>query len=276
MKPRLFFSRYCLVLSLSCLFVCECNAGVITGGSAAWNLNEGTALSLFAFDAYFDQTTSRSDALTLAAPGNSSFSRPSLGQVQLVDSIRPFGAPVSPDPGTPGLTRSPQKTTLDIENAGDILGSWSASSNDLFNVGTSSLGEQIAFTSIQRWAGPILYGDFALRYDPTRAVGSVSGLVLTNNIDFVDAAFADLSNVTFGIAGNQLTINGNLLISDALPLLDASAIKGTQFGTFSMTANLSSSAVPEPSTFAVLAIGSIMGGISYRRRMKSRSLESPA
>ena len=271
-----------LIFSLFLVIVpaVPCSGAMITGGSATWTLNEGVANSIFDFNAYFDETTTRANTLSLPAPGNKPFETLSPTQVRLQDPIRPFG--VSVPPGTPGASRSPQATTLDIENVSDVLGSWTASSNDYGAfVGLTSLGEQIAFTSMQRYTGPftgvLLYGDFALRYDPTRASGSVSGLVLTSNIDFLNAAFADLGNATINVAGNQLTISGDLLISGGLTVLDPGATLGATFGTFAMTANLSSAAaVPEPSSLLLLGLGSLVMGAVYHRRRTAAGLQNTA
>ncbi|QDS94406.1 PEP-CTERM motif protein [Roseimaritima multifibrata] len=244
------------------------HAATIIGGFASWTLDEGVGTPIHRFDAYFDATTPRDDTLALAAPGNKPFDRLSPTQVSLADPIRPFDAVLPTVTG-----RSPQATTLEIDDVSDILGSWSGSSNDGWFVGNTVLGEQIALTSMQRWgadpAGSLLYGDFALRYDPTRAGGANSGLVLTSNIDFGNAAFADLGNAIIAVAGDQLTISGDLFAAAALTAFDG-AILGKQFGTFSMTADLSTSAVPEPSSLVVLGVSGLMA-IAYRRRRTSRS-----
>jgi hypothetical protein len=103
---------------------------------------------------------------------------------------------------------------------------------------------------MQRWGGPftgvLLYGDFALRYVPTRA-GTVdgdetlSGLALVSNIDFLNSSWADLANVSISFTNHTLNIAGDLLISGALNVLDPTAVVGTKFGTFNMTATVTSS-----------------------------------
>lgn len=239
---------------------------VITSGAATLTINEGQAASISNFDGYFDGSTSRANALALAAPGNNPFID-SGTFVQLSDPIRPFGeTPPS------GLGRTSQLTTLEIENASDVLGSWQSSA-DLGPFVGSSASEQIAFTSMQRYTGPftgqLLFGDFALRYVSGR-VGLVrdgntlSGLVLTSNIDFTNAAFADIGNATIKVVNNQLLIGGDLLISDGLNALDASATLGKDFGEFSVVANIT--AVPEPSSMLLLALPVI--GFALRRRAR--------
>lgn len=236
-------------------------AVTITGGSASFTLKEGMANGISTFDAYFDQTATRAQTLSDPAPGNESFTRPAPQTVQLTDPVRAGGVTPSPYPGTPGSTRSPQKTTLDID-PNNVLGTWSTSNDAFAFVGNSALGEQIALTSMQRWTGPftgsLLYGDFALRYTGSK-------LVLTSNIDFLSAAFADIGNPVISVTGNTLKITGDLLIGGGLSVLDPSAVPGTDFGDFTLTATL----VPEPSSLALIGIAigcAVLFGKGKRQR----------
>lgn len=249
-------------------------AVTIVSGSATLKLQEGKANSISEFDAYFNESSTRSQTLTDPAPGNAPFTEtpadPATGSVTLVDPVRPSGVIPAGYPGTPGSSRSPQLTTLDL-NPGDVLGSWSASNDAFIFVGNSSPGEQIALTSMQRWTGPfagsLLYGDFALRYVPSRAVGANSGLVLTSNIDFLGAAYADLANASVSVSGNTLSITADLLISGGLTALDPNAVLGTDFGDFALTATLT----PEPSSIAMGMIAGVgLIGIGWRRRLATK------
>lgn len=235
---------------------------VVSSGSAVMTLQEGQAASIGWLDAHFTDAVERTEALSDPAPGDAPYNRltgipgtigtgtePGVpgtpGSVQIADPLRPFGEVPSIYPGVPGVTRSRQITTLDF-NPADVLGTW-APSNDAFAfVGNANLGEQIAFTSIQRWGGPfvgvLVYGDFALRYVPSRAGtvtpgGVLSGLVLTSNIDFLNAAWADIANATITSGSGSLAISGDLVSSGGLFVLDPTAALGTKFGTFSLTAN---------------------------------------
>ncbi len=257
------------------------SAAVIHSGTASMTLVEGQANSVGWLDAYFDAATSRVNTLALPAPGNAPINRisgapgtigtstsagaPGIpGTVQIFDPIRPNG--VVP---TTGDGRARQRTTLDFDPA-NILGTWGASSEvagGAFILGGGA-GEQIALTSMQRWGGPftgvLIYGDFALRYVPSRAGtvtvgGTRSGLVLTSNIDFLDAAFADIGNATITSDGITLTISGDLLIAPGLAVLDPGAQVGRNFGTFSMTA-----IVPAPGTAVLLGAGGLL--VARRRR----------
>ncbi|WP_165223850.1 PEP-CTERM sorting domain-containing protein [Aquisphaera insulae] len=237
---------------------------IITGGSAAITLTEGKAAAISTFNAYFDALATRTQILTDPAPGNAPWTS-SGNIVTLTDDIRPYGVTPTPYPGTPGVTRSPQETTLEIENTSDVLGSWTQSNNAFGFVGNSTLGEQIAFTHMQRWTGPftgsLLYGDFALRYTGSK-------LVLTSNIDFLNAAFADLGDAKISVQGDILTISGNLLIGGGLTVLDPGAVAGTNFGTITITATLrdTNAAIPEPSSAVLLALGGVGVSAIVRRR----------
>ncbi len=235
-------------------------------GQAVITLEEGRAPSLGWVDAHFTDDRTRGQTLAAPAPGDAPLVRLSgvpgvlgtrttpgipgiAGVVQVTDVMRSFGSlpmPQLPEtfPGVPGSTRSRQVTTL-IVDPSNILSTWSPS-NDLAGVfvGNTVQGEQIAFTSMQRWGGPftgvLVYGDFALRYVPGRAGqpaldGTLSGLVLTSNIDFLDSSVADLANASITSDGRTLRITADLLISGALNVLDPGAVIGTKFGTISVT-----------------------------------------
>lgn len=225
----------------------------VTGGSAAFTLTEGTAASIFEFDAYFDATKTRTEVLGDAAPGNAPFVETATS-VTLSDPIRPYGVSAS----IPG--RTPQLTTLEFDDS-DVLGSWSLSDDAFGFTGSTTLGEQIALTSMQRYTGPftgaLVYGDFALRRT------SANELKLTSNIDFVNAEFASVLNPIISVVGNTLTISGDLRIDEALALLDPTAVVGTDFGDFTLTATIQ--AVPEPSALALLGLGALLPLLQRRK-----------
>ena len=246
--------------AISLIAVQDVGAAIITSGSATITLKEGVANGISNFDAYFNQSATRAQTLSDPAPGNEPYTQLDATTVQLLDPVRPSGVTPVPYPGTPGSTRSPQKTTLDF-NPGNVLGTWSTSNDAFAFVGNSTLGEQIALTSMTRWTGPftgsLIYGDFALRYTGSK-------LVLTSNIDFLNAAFADIGNQNISVVGNTLTISGDLLVGGGLYVLDPTATPGTDFGDFVLTAT-----IPEPSSLALAVLagaGSI--GLGWRRRRR--------
>lgn len=117
--------------------------------------------------------------------------------------------------------RTIQPSTLKFNKA-NLLGTWGTGTDlGAFLSG----GEQIGFGGITRfeldpdYAGILLFGDWGLRYSPSRHDATRSGLVLTSNIDFANAVFADVGQLTTSVVGSTLTITGHLLISDGLILL---------------------------------------------------------
>lgn len=170
------------------------------------------------------------------------------------------------EPGVPGDSRSRQITNLDFD-PDNILGSWAPSTDSFGMFAPLGSGEQIALTSMQRWTGDftgvLLYGDFALRYVPTRIDDVRSGLVITSNIDFLNALWADLGNasVSFDQASSTLSITGDLLIGGGLAALDPEAIVGTKFGDFAMHA-----VIPEPSTWILLGLGALLIVLARKRQ----------
>lgn len=225
----------------------------ILNGSATLEFDFPTLFDqspLDSLDAAFGITETRDQLLNL--PGNTP------GSVLNWD-INPLGTP-SP------AGRQIQGTTLSIDPA-DVLGSWGAASTD---VGAFvSGGEQIGFGGMTRFTldpgtnGVLLFGDWGLRYSASRAGSSSnirSGLVLTSNIDFPNASFADIGNATIDVTGNTLTITGDLLLSDALIVLGfPSANLGLDAGNFTLTATL----VPAPGAAGLLVAGGLLAG---RRR----------
>lgn len=232
----------------------------IASGSATMSFDLPTFLGqspLNTFDAAFGITETRSQVLSL--PGNS----PSASQTWVTNPV-----------GTPSPAgRSVQGTSLAIDTA-NVLGSWGAVSSD--SGAFVSGGEQIGFGGVTRWTvdpasggGVLLFGDWAIRYSPARAgtlAGSTanvrSGLVITSNIDFPNAAFADVGNANISVTGSTLSITGDLLLSDALIALGFPASNlGLDAGDFSFTATL----VPVPGSVALLGIGGLMATLRRRR-----------
>lgn len=280
------FTLCCAIIF--CAAPLSARGAVVTGGSATWTVNEGFSDALGWLDANFSGSKTRAQTLSEPATGDGFYDRLSgasgtlgtsttpgvngtPGTVVVGDSIRPFGvAPLNDaggtTPGTPGSSRTRQATTLDFDPA-DVLGSWSTSLDLGAFVGTGVLGEQIAFTAMQRYGGPftgvLVYGDYGLRYTGTK-------LTLTSNIDFLNAAFADIGNPQITVAGNTLKITGDLLVSGGLNVLDPSSQIGENFGQFSMTATFTP-AVPEPTAGVLGLMGGIGGWMAMIRRQSKKS-----
>lgn len=253
------------------------SAAVVTSGSATWTVNEGFASSLGWLDANFSESKTRAQVLspsqtsdapynrvsgasgTLGTPTTAGFGN-TPGQVIVGDSIRGFGVPPLNDaggttPGAPGSSRTRQATTLDFDPS-NILGTWSKST-DSFGF-TSANGEQIGFTNMQRWGGPftgvLVYGDFGLRYN------TANQLVLTSNIDFLNAEFATIGSPVISLLDSDtFRISGRLLTGEGLFILDQSAGIGTDFGSIVIDVNF----VPAPGAAVLLGVG---GLLATRRR----------
>ncbi|WP_082879904.1 hypothetical protein [Methylomonas methanica] len=118
-------------------------------------------------------------------------------------------------------------------------------------------------------------GDMTLEYDPTKeaATPGRSGWVITNHIGF-DAGGFELFDVTTALAGDNLTLNGNLGFGWGFDHLGASAarLRDTRIGTFSFQTTVVSgelpAAVPVPTAvwlFASGLAGLFLNGRSNRR-----------
>lgn len=270
---RLLITPSVIIAAICVSTLSTAKAATIISGAATFTLLEGKADSISEFDALFNASATRADSLAHPAPGNAPFTE-TASSVVYSDPIRPHG--VIATVGTPGAARTEQVTNLDF-NTSNILGSWGASTDSFgtFVNTVPGVSEQIGFTSIQRWTGPftgvLVYGDFALRYVPTLAGtvqsgGTLSGLVLTSNVDFLNASWASVANASISFSGDTLSISGDLLISGALNVLDPTAVIGEKFGTFSMTALV----VPEPSRGLLLLVA--MSGFILRRRVGSQRI----
>ncbi|WP_158222641.1 PEP-CTERM sorting domain-containing protein [Rhodopirellula sp. MGV] len=112
------------------------------------------------------------------------------------------------------------------------------------------------------------FGNYALHYDETRSEGENSGWLLTNTVlqtlPLFDIRNLSIDSVAAGIdTAGSLSLSGDLYVSD-----EFSAAWYLQpelnVGTFSFAGV---TAIPEPSSFACLAIGAL--GLSLVRRKRS-------
>lgn len=240
-------------------------AGTLVSGNAVLSIDEaasGANTALTTLVAFFGSTESRDECLNAAGV--------------------PFTAANLPFPALPAVVSSPAGRTLQATNVNldptDILGSWTPATNDFgsFVMG----GEQIGFGGMMRWTGTfngkLIFGDLAMRYSPSRTGvvrhgNTLSGLVLTSNIDFLDAAYADLANITITPGANhQFTITGDLVYSDGFALLTGDiGDAGIDFGDFSFTGTLTSDELPQPQITRLPSGGIQLGfvakaGATYR------------
>lgn len=217
-------------------------AGTLASGNAVLSIDEaasGASTALTTLVAFFGSTESRDDCLNAAGV--------------------PFTASNLPFPALPAVVTNPpgrtlQATNVDLDPA-DLLGSWTPATSDFgsFVIG----GEQIGLGGMMRWTGTftgkLIFGDLALRYSPSRTGivrhgNTLSGLVLTSNIDFQNAAYADIANITISpVVNHQFTITGDLVYSEGFALLTGDAEDaGIDFGNFSFTGTLASDELPQP------------------------------
>jgi len=212
----------------------------------------GSATPINTLDALFDNSTP--GANLLVDPGLH-FTLPNIGMaVNPATVVSPAG-------------RTLQNTTLDVDPL-NVSATWGAATSDV-GVFVSG-GEQIGFEGMLRFTGSfpgsLLSGDFALRYSPSRVGvvrggGTLSGFVLTSNIDFANVAFADIANATITPGSSSFSISGDLLVSDGLSYLVSSGL-GADFGSFSLTAAV----VPEPSAASLLLVFALVGLCCMRAR----------
>jgi hypothetical protein len=262
------FEKY-LNPAVLCLGVVVCSllanfaqGALVIGGTATFTFDEslsGAATPLSVLDSVYKGTQSRTDVIN--GIGADPFDSVVGSQKTVTFSIN--GSAPATIAGRPN--NGP--TTLDY-TAGDLFNSWSPGADlGAFVIG----GEQIGIQSMTRWTGAfgtLIFGDFAIRYAPGRTNATRSGLVLTSNIDFADAAYADLANITTSATGSALTISGDLLYSDGIALLTGDpADVGVKFGTFQINAI---TAVPEPSSVLLVVLAGAGCAIRSRKRLALR------
>ena len=134
---------------------------------------------------------------------------------------------------------------------------------------TGTASGQIGIGGTSRWGGAnnFVLGDFALTYDASLASGIYSGWALTNNFSLPARAFQIANASTTDISANGFTLTGDLYVKADDPLNSGFAFPAGDYGNFAMTA----STVPEPSTYALLALAAIGLGFQFRKRFLSNS-----
>ena len=132
---------------------------------------------------------------------------------------------------------------------------------------TGTAAGQIGIGGTSRWGGfsTFVLGDYSLQYDSARAGGVYSGWYLTNNFDFTGIAF-DMANITAPVVTpGGFSFSGDLYVKAGSTLTFFGFSGDTDYGNFSLNASV----VPEPSSLALLLLGT--GAILHIRRRRALS-----
>lgn len=235
------------------------HAGQVTGGAATMTFDIAAINPFLTYTRFYGLLDNQAATLTAAQIQSGTVPIPPGSPSTPTNLVHPVNGTTVTNPAG----RNRQTSTLDYD-PNNVLGSWTVSTNSGF---VTSGGEQIGFDGVTMNAvdplaggGNFLWGDFALRRDPTRGG---DGLVLVNNYGFGFNAF-DLGVSSLAADAAALTITGTLLLSPEW----AGAFGGTagsNVGSFSMVAT-----VPEPGTMTLAGLG-VAGGIVHwvvRRRAR--------
>lgn len=156
-----------------------------------------------------------------------------------------------------------------VEN---LAGRYSKPTDFSFEAGSlTPVTGAIGLGGVSRWTvnpllggGKLLFGDFTLRYDAARVALGGSGWHLVGNIPPVGVLF-DLVNVATSWGPNSISISGDLTVSYEVAnfLFATPANQGVDVGDFRFTGT---TAVPEPSTVALLSVAGFLTWGAIRRR----------
>ncbi len=113
-------------------------------------------------------------------------------------------------------------------------------------------------------------GDYSVYYDASRVTATTSGWIFSNHFGVSDGSFAfDTFNTTLTVSTNSFRLSGDLLVGEDLNAFSG-LTTGAKVGTFSLD-GFDITAVPEPSSMALLAVTGI-GGVLLRKRRATRNI----
>ncbi|NJL10759.1 MAG: PEP-CTERM sorting domain-containing protein, partial [Calothrix sp. SM1_7_51] len=143
------------------------------------------------------------------------------------------------------------------------------------NNGFSLIGGSIEHSGSVTFNDALTVGNFSIGFDQSRASGSASGFFVKDTIT-TNAVLFDIANIAPAVNGNNLQINGDLLVSQELAgVLNNQTLRGAAVGraqtnattittTTVPTSSNQSTRVPEPtSALGFLAVG--VGMITLRK-----------
>jgi hypothetical protein len=237
-------------------------AGLITGGAATMTFEIEAINPFLTYTRFYGLLENQAATLTAAQIQSGTVPVPPGSPSTPTNLLHPVNGAVVTNP----TGRHRQTSTLDYDPS-NVLGSWTASTNSGF---ASVGGEQIGFDGVTMNAadeaiggGNFLWGDFALRRDPTRGG---DGLLLVNNYSFGFNAF-DLGVSSLTADASKLTITGTLLLSPEWVAAGFGGTAGANVGSFSMVAT-----VPEPGTMTLAGLGAASGVSSWLLRRRARRI----
>lgn len=250
---RLSVCRVSAIFSRGCVLGVVLAVGLPGFGARASTISDAQASISFGLSVWASFGLTPSTSISAAGnnlpvgpgPGEDLLDTPGTGFLNPQPfTLNPYGVDVTP---APRRLAPPTSFTYDASDVPTLLAT--ASGN-------------ISLAGVTRWAvlpdlggGQLLLGDYSLAYN-----AGGSRWELSNNIDFPGVAFfIGDAQVTTGPNG-VFSVSGNLIGAPFLGVLLAGSV-GQDFGDFSF------SAVPEPSTAALLTFGmAILAGHRRQRR----------
>lgn len=240
---------------VGCSFALRVDADVLVSGSATIDYHKGAWDSLAG-----GSSVSGFEALTL----DEVFDQAAAGAVtgSQLSSIEQQA-----NPSYSGLVYAMNGSTVD-----NLAGRYSKATDFSFDAGSlTPVTGAIGLGGVSRWAvnpllggGKLLFGDFTLKYDVARVALGGSGWHLVGNIPPAGVLF-DLVNVVTSLGQDSLSISGDLTVSYEVAnfLFATPADQGVDVGDFRFTGT---TAVPEPSTLALVSLAALAAWGASRRR----------
>jgi len=131
--------------------------------------------------------------------------------------------------------------------------------------GFTYLGGSIEHIGSITFNNSVSVGNFSIGFDANRASSSASGFFVQDTLT-TNAILFDIANVVPALVNNNVTISGDLLVSQEFAgFLNNSALTGALVGR----AQTNATAVPEPATMAGIALAGSALVAGRRNRQKA-------